>query len=103
MVQLQEDLEAIEATGTRVVGVSYDSVETLSDFAKNKSIKFVLLSDEGSQVIRAYGIEDREGYPHPETYLVDQSGVIRASLFLEGYRKRHENEALIEAAKKLGS
>ena len=103
MVQLQKDLDAIEATGTRVVGISYDSVETLSNFTKDTSIKFMLLSDEGSHVIRAYGIEDRDGYSHPGTYLFDQSGIIRASLFLKGYRTRHENEALIEAARKLGS
>ena len=103
MVQLQQDLDAIEATATHVVGVSYDSVETLKNFTKDKSIKFMLLSDEGSHVIRAYGIEDRDGYPHPGTYLIDQSGIIRASLFSEGYRTRHANELLIEAARKLNS
>ena len=84
------------------MGINYDSVETLKDFAEGKSIKFRLLSDEGSHTIRAYGIEDRDGYPHPGTYVVDQEGIVRAALFLEGYRNRHRNKAIIKAANRIG-
>ena len=37
--------------------------------------------------------------PNPGTFILDQEGVIRAKLFLEGYRDRHTTEALIKAAK----
>jgi peroxiredoxin len=37
--------------------------------------------------------------PNPGTFILDREGVIRAKLFLEGYRERHTTEALIEAAK----
>jgi hypothetical protein len=33
--------------------------------------------------------------------LIDGKGVIRAKLFLDGYKDRHATEALIEAAKDL--
>ena len=51
MVQLQKDIAAIEATGTQVVGVSYDSTEVLRNFAEPAGISFPLLSDDGSKTI----------------------------------------------------
>lgn len=93
----------IKATGTQVVGVSYDSVDVLKGFAEANGIEFPLLSDEGSVTIWAYGVHNREGLPHPGTYLIDQDGIVRAALFLDGYRDRHANDELIEAAMKIES
>jgi hypothetical protein len=36
--------------------------------------------------------------PYPGTFLIDKDGVIRAKLFLDGYRERHATEELIKAA-----
>lgn len=99
MVQLQKDLKAIAAAGAQVVGISYDSVDTLKKFADARDITFPLLSDEGSKTIHAFGIHYKDGLPHPCTYLIDQQGVVRAKLSEEGYRKRHPNQQLIDAAK----
>ena len=101
MVQLQKDIALIEATGTQVVGVSYDSIEVLRKFAESSGISFPLLSDEGSKTIRAFGIHFRDGLPYPGTYLIDDKGTVRAKFFQEGYRQRHDNSVLIEAAEKL--
>ena len=101
MVQLQEDLPQIAATGTQVVGISYDSVDVLSKFAASAGITFPLLSDEGSQTIRDYGIYHRDGIPYPGIFLLDGKGVIRGKLFLDGYMKRPKNADLIEAAKQI--
>lgn len=95
---MQNDIEKIKETGTQVVGISFDSVEVLKEFSDDRKISFPLLSDEGSRAIRAYGIHNKDGVPHPGTYLVGQDGVITADLFLDGYRKRHSSEELIEAA-----
>ena len=68
-------------------------------------ITLPLLSDPGSRTIEAYHILNpaargrAEGVPYPGTFLLDQGGVIRAKLFLEGYRDRHTAEALVQAAK----
>ena len=75
MVQLQKDIATIEATGTQVVGVSYDSIDVLRKFAEPAGISFPLLSDEGSKTIRAFGIHFRDGLPHPGTYLIDRKGI----------------------------
>ena len=68
-------------------------------------ITFPLLSDPGSKTIEAYHVRNEaakgkaEGVPNPGTFILDQEGVIRAKLFLEGYRERHKTEELVKAAK----
>jgi peroxiredoxin len=101
LVQLQEGLAQIAATGTQVIGISYDSVEILKKFSDSAGITFPLLSDEGSRTIRAYGIYHRDGIPYPGICVLDGKGVIREKLFIDGYKKRPENADLIEAAKRI--
>jgi peroxiredoxin len=104
LVQLQRDLKAIEAAGVQLVGISYDSPTVLKKFSDREKITFPLLSDPGSKTIEAYHIRNEAakgralGVPNPGTFIVDREGVIRAKLFLEGYRDRHTTEALVEAA-----
>ena len=77
----------------------------MKTFSDRMKIAFPLLSDPGSQTIEAYHIRNEaargkaEGVPYPGTFLIDREGVIRAKLFLEGYRVRHSSEELIRAAK----
>ncbi len=102
---MQRDLKSIEEAGVQVVGISYDDTKVLKTFSDRMKIAFPLLSDPGSQTIEAYHIRNEaargkaEGVPHPGTFILDREGVIRAKLFLEGYRDRHTSEALIKAAK----
>ena len=69
-----------------------------------QKITFPLLSDPESKTIEAYHIRNAaargkaEGVPNPGTFILDQQGVIRAKLFLEGFRERHSTDALIKAA-----
>ena len=102
-MQLQADRKKIEDAGVTLVAVSYDATDVLADCAKDKAIAFPLLSDAGSKTIDAYGVRDSSGngYPHPETFLIDKEGVVRARLSVEGYKTRHSTEDLIEAAKRL--
>ncbi len=105
MVQLQADLKKIEAAGIRVVGISYDAPDVLKKFADQAKITFPLLSDPDSKTIEAYHIRNAaargkaEGVPEPGTFIVDEKGIVRAKLFLEGYRNRHTTGELIEAAR----
>jgi len=101
LVQLQIESEKFSDAGIRVVGVSYDAVDKLKAFADSGKVKFPLLSDEGSAVIKAYGLEFKRGLPHPGTLIVDKDGVLRAKLFEDGYVKRHTPDDLIEAVKAL--
>jgi peroxiredoxin Q/BCP len=100
LVELQKNLAKIEAADIELVAISYDPVDVLKEFAEEKKIGFPLLSDEESKTIKAYGIlnEEGKGYPHPGTFILDPKGVVRAKIFLDGYRKRHTASELIEAA-----
>ena len=108
MVQLQREYKKIDAAGIQVVAVSYDSVETLNEFAKEKSIKFSLLSDPESKAIDAFHVRNEKarknarqnGIPHPGTFLIDKNGIVRAKLFYN-VLKRHTPDELIKAAQGL--
>ena len=102
---MQTDLKEIEAAGLQIIGISYDSVDILSSFSTKNKISFPLLSDTGSKIITAYGLLNTEakstqaGIPYPGTMVIDQQGVVRAKLFLEGFKDRHATAALVKAAR----
>ncbi|MBX9579013.1 MAG: peroxiredoxin family protein [Gemmataceae bacterium] len=110
---MQRDLKAIEAAGVKVVGVSYDPVDVLKAFADKQKITFPLLSDPDSKTITAYALKNKEtvgktfgkvdldGVPYPGTLLVDADGVVRAKLFVDGYKERHSVAELVKAAEAL--
>jgi peroxiredoxin Q/BCP len=101
---LQRDLKSISDAGVQVVGISYDSPEVLKRFSDGSKITFPLLSDPQSKTIDADHIRNEsakgkaQGVPDPGTFVLDREGVIRAKLFLEGYRDRHTTDELIKAA-----
>ena len=55
-MELQDQLEELEAQGIGIAAISYDSEEVLSDFAERRGITFPLLADDDSAVITAYRI-----------------------------------------------
>ena len=85
------------------MAISYDPVDALTKFADKKQITFPLLSDPESKTIVAYGLLNKEakgktkGIPYPGTFLIDKAGVIRAKLFVDGYRERHSIKELLKA------
>ncbi len=97
----------------KLVGVSYDSQEVLRAFAQKNKITFPLLSDPGSKTIIAYALKNKElagkkvrtidldGVPYPGTILVGKDGVVRAKLFVEGFKDRHSTDDLVKAARAL--
>ncbi len=110
---MQRDAKKINQAGVKVVGISYDSVEVLKGFADKQNIAFPLLSDPESKTIIAYALKNKEtagkkfgkvdldGVPYPGTYLVDKDGVVRAKLFVDGYKERHSVGELIKAVEAL--
>jgi peroxiredoxin len=56
-VELQDRIDDLRAQGLGVAAISYDSQEVLAAFAERKGVPDVpLLSDDDSEVIRAFGI-----------------------------------------------
>ena len=104
MVQLQKDLKKFDDAKIQLVAVSYDATDVLAKFSERHKIAFPLLSDPDSKTITAYGLLNKEakgkaaGVPYPGTFLIDKDGVVRAKLFLDGYRDRHSTDDLLKAA-----
>ena len=55
-MELQGRLDQLKRQGLGLVAVSYDPVPILADFTARRGITFPLLSDQGSAVIKQYGI-----------------------------------------------
>ena len=50
---------------------------------------------------KSMGKIDLDGIPYPGTILVSSDGIVRAKLFVDGYRERHSTDELIQAAEQL--
>lgn len=56
LVELQEQLEELQAQGLGVAAISYDTEAVLTEFSEKNGITFPLLSDDDSKVITDFGI-----------------------------------------------
>jgi hypothetical protein len=97
-------LETLRACGIHAAVITYDPRETLRAFGEAYHIAYPLLSDVGSQVIRAFGIlntnipEDRAmmyGIPWPGNYLIAPDGKVLDKEFLPDYQRRPSAAAVL--------
>jgi thioredoxin-dependent peroxiredoxin len=92
--------------GAKVIGVSPDSVESHTKFARKFELPFLLLADPDHKVCEAYGVwKEKNMYGKKymgverSTFLVDSKGILR-----EEWRKVKVNghaEAVLNAVKAL--
>ena len=103
-MELERSLEKFRAQGLGVAAISYDSPALLRHFSERMGgFHFPLLSDEGSTVIRAFGIfnhnipegDEFYGIPFPGTFLVDENGVVRAKYFEPMHRQRYTADSIL--------
>ncbi len=96
------DFEAMEI---RVFSIFSEPVETLARFAQEFGITYPLLSDEGSRVIREFGIlntliqpeEAIYGIPYPGSYLVDENGRVIEKYFHREYQIRETAPTILQS------
>ena len=104
MKDLQNNLMRIHGAGVQLIGISYDSSETLRRVVAKHGFTFPLLADVGSKTIDAYGIRNQgakgraEGVAHPVLFILDQQGFVRAKLMRDNYKERPEVDEIIAAA-----
>jgi peroxiredoxin Q/BCP len=80
---------------TEVIGISSDSVESHRSFAIKHDLSFTLLSDEGGNIRRLYGVPNTFGlFPGRVTYVIDKEGVVRHVFASQLGVGRHVQEAL---------
>jgi hypothetical protein len=102
-VELQRRYDDIRRQGLGLIAVSYDSTETLKQFADSRRITFPLISDPGSAIIRRYGLLNETvdaksrtyGIPHPGTFIVDRKGVVVSRFFEDAYQERFTTGAIL--------
>lgn len=80
-------------TGAAVVGISSDDEAAHASFARKQQLNYLLLSDPGGAVRKAYGIPKTLGLLDGRaTFVIDRSGVVRmayaAQLVAEGHTRR---------------
>lgn len=81
---LQQQAEKFDEVGLKIACLSYDSTEVLDSFATREGIRFPLLSDSKSKVIRQLRLLNtkfkkgtlRYGLAHPTTILIDPDGKV---------------------------
>jgi peroxiredoxin Q/BCP len=87
-----EQFEMLEA---EVIGISSDSVKSHERFVEEHGLPFVLLSDEGGEVRKLYGVPNTLGlFPGRVTYVIDEEGVVRHIFSSQLGISRHVEEAL---------
>jgi thioredoxin-dependent peroxiredoxin len=70
--------EVFTDAGAEVIGVSSDSVSKHAAFAGKYNLPFTLLSDQGGQVRKRYGVPAVLGLlPGRVTYVIDRQGQVR--------------------------
>ena len=96
LAQLEEARPGYERQGLRVVGISHDRLDILKTFERRVGIGYPMLSDNGSKIIKEYGIlntdvppdNERYGIPHPGMFILDESGRIVSKYFEQNFRER---------------
>ena len=70
------------------------------------TLDYTLLSDPGHRVIDRYGLLNEDAppdrpIPHPTTYVIDRSGVVRWAFTEVDYRVRPSNEDILRELRAL--
>lgn len=126
----QEALPTIEAAGAHLIAVSPQSPDSSLSMAERNALAYPVLSDDDGAVSRAYGlvfrVDDRTraryeavgidlaryhgaepgsdaawALPVPATYVIDQSGTIRAAFVEADYTQRASPRAVLEALREV--
>jgi hypothetical protein len=102
-VELESRYDDLKKQGLGLAAISYDSPETLKRFADARGIRFPLLSDPGSAIIRRYGLFNDTvepgtrtyGVPWPGTFVLDRQGRVRARYFEQAYQERNTAASIL--------
>ena len=74
----KEHIEAFHNLNTVVIGISKDSVKSHKNFKEKYELPFLLLSDEGTKVLQAYGV-NQEKSMYGRKYM----GVVRTTYIID--------------------
>ncbi|NQY96439.1 MAG: peroxiredoxin family protein [Henriciella sp.] len=90
--------------------ITYDSPDTLSDFADDHALSYTLLSDTDSAMIDAFGLRNTDvtagsrfdGIPHPAIIYIKANGEVAGVQKEEGYVNRPSTEGIPQFVAMIG-
>ncbi len=83
------------AAGAAVIGVSGDSIESHRQFAAQRRLPFLLISDQDGALRKAFGVPKLLWLvPGRTTYVIDKTGVVRQVFTSHFSAAQHIEEAL---------
>lgn len=102
-MELNAQVDAFAAKGLKLAAISYDSPAVLKHFHEKRKLRYPLLSDEGSKIIRDFGILNEAvkpgtpfaGIPHPGTYVISPDGKVVSKHFEDDYTERDTGGAIL--------
>lgn len=74
----RDNLAVLQSRGYAVVGISPDAPDKLTSFVEQEGLTFPVLSDEGKEVLTAYG-----AYGQKKLYGKTVTGVIRSTVVVD--------------------
>ena len=80
--------------GALVIGINGGTVESHRDFRRKYNLPFILLSDPGNTVLKAFGVHGSLGMTGRETFVVGLDGKVAFTYNSMLNGKRHMEEAL---------
>ncbi|NJN22953.1 MAG: peroxiredoxin [Leptolyngbya sp. RL_3_1] len=91
----RDSYEAFKDLGAEVIGISSDSPSSHSAFAAKHNLPFILVSDMGARVRKAYGVPATLGLlPGRVTYVIDRDGIVKHVFNSQFNATAHVSEAL---------
>ncbi len=91
----RDSYEAFKDLGAEVIGISSDTQNSHRDFAQQHHLPFILLSDVGGLVRKAYGVKKTFGlFAGRVSFVIDKKGVIRHIFSTQTRATAHVGEAL---------
>jgi peroxiredoxin len=104
MCAFSDDWDAFVTNDVAVLPVSVDSVPTLREFARQNDMKVELLSDFRREVSRAYGVLSEQRFHSTRAYfLIDKAGTVRWAHVMANPGKHLPNEEILAEIGKLGA
>ena len=105
LIELEKERKSIEASGIRLVGLSYDKAEVLGDFCSLNDIKFPLLADPTSKVIEQLGLVNttrkkgtlRYRVAYPLSILINSDRTVAGVVKGATKKTLHNSQQLIDA------
>ena len=91
----RDSYEVFQEAGAEVIGVSGDSSASHQQFANRHKLPYTLLSDQGNQVRKLYGVPATLFVlPGRVTYIIDRQGVVQHIFDSQLEFQAHVQEAL---------